>query len=647
MNDSSHEDYFSVQYCFEIEEEKILSTLNLFAQNQVDLMDINRVLELYNIRLYFDKHYKINDCEDDKYSKYREAFLDVIKAVTNFFDSIDQNNLVEVYEKCDVVFWDDFWHFFYQFKIYERIEKNRFDEITYGLKMSPDKMLENKSFVDYFSEQIIEKISIPEFGAPFLIRFFLEHRYSKDKCYLPCGMRSEQIYKTIDSYIEHQEYINANLLALIIESKSFNTKRFNPDDGMRYKAKKRLNKILEDNSLPMIRSKTGINISFAPENPEAELTFENNNIYAKYNYMWIKENQDYSTILNNFIYLFGYVDWQMRCTLTNSNNERGVFEDIFSVSGNGMYKKCRMFELKNMLANAQMECYMNVLREIDIYLERVCKWFFEEYLKDEFKVEGFICTFPKSSSPLLEKCKLFVSAMEGAIKQYKLFIEDGKIDRGLYEMSSTPISYRDLPGFVKNKYAYISDSNLIKEMNLLFSTTNLLGHIERIESKYSTLEKLLSNEQVSLDDFREYQINKIRWLITQQSLYVEDNTIKLNMERVTTLKQFYSFGYICLQYYKSECLKQMICEKKVKVSSGLLSEPEYQYINYILNKREYSNGLDLRNKYIHDSIVIDENTQNHDYAVIMKVMIILIIKINEEFCLRDEYKKGKVDFYEL
>ena len=84
MNDSSHEDYFSVQYCFEIEEEKILSTLNLFAQNQVDLMDINRVLELYNIRLYFDKHYKINDCEDDKYSKYREAFLDVIKAVTNF-----------------------------------------------------------------------------------------------------------------------------------------------------------------------------------------------------------------------------------------------------------------------------------------------------------------------------------------------------------------------------------------------------------------------------------------------------------------------------------------------------------------------------------------------------------------------------------
>lgn len=172
MNDSSHKDYFSVQYCFEIEEEKILSTLDLFAQNQVDLMDINRVLELYNIRLYFDKHYKINDCEDDKYSKYREAFLDVIKAVTNFFDSIDQNNLVEVYEKCDVVFWDDFWHFFYQFKIYERIEKNRFDEITYGLKMSPDKMLENKSFVDYFSEQIIEKMSIPEFGAPFLIRFF-------------------------------------------------------------------------------------------------------------------------------------------------------------------------------------------------------------------------------------------------------------------------------------------------------------------------------------------------------------------------------------------------------------------------------------------------------------------------------------------
>ena len=50
------------------------------------------------------------------------------------------------------------------------------------------------------------------------------------------------------------------------------------------------------------------------------------------------------------------------------------------------------------------------------------------------------------------------------------------------------------------------------------------------------------------------------------------------------------------------------------------------------------NGLDLRNKYIHDSISKDETRQNYDYAILVKIMIILIIKINEEFCLYDTLK---------
>ena len=70
----------------------------------------------------------------------------------------------------------------------------------------------------------------------------------------------------------------------------------------------------------------------------------------------------------------------------------------------------------------------------------------------------------------------------------------------------------------------------------------------------------------------------------------------------------------------------MIIDKKVNVCGSLLAEPEYQYIDYILNKREYSNGLDLRNRYIHDSNSANENMQHHDYAILMKVMIILIIK---------------------
>ena len=53
----------------------------------------------------------------------------------------------------------------------------------------------------------------------------------------------------------------------------------------------------------------------------------------------------------------------------------------------------------------------------------------------------------------------------------------------------------------------------------------------------------------------------------------------------------------------------------------------------MLNKSEYSNGLDLRNKYIHSTYPTDVNQQEYDYINLLKIMVIVILKINEEFCL--------------
>ena len=63
------------------------------------------------------------------------------------------------------------------------------------------------------------------------------------------------------------------------------------------------------------------------------------------------------------------------------------------------------------------------------------------------------------------------------------------------------------------------------------------------------------------------------------------------------------------------------------------SKPEQDYLNYILNKSEFSNGLDLRNKYIHDTCPLDEKIQRQDYMELLKIMVLIMIKINEEFCL--------------
>ena len=56
----------------------------------------------------------------------------------------------------------------------------------------------------------------------------------------------------------------------------------------------------------------------------------------------------------------------------------------------------------------------------------------------------------------------------------------------------------------------------------------------------------------------------------------------------------------------------------------------------MLNKSEFSNGLDLRNKYSHDTHSMNEKVQIQDYLELLKIMTLVIIKINEEFCLREK-----------
>ena len=71
-----------------------------------------------------------------------------------------------------------------------------------------------------------------------------------------------------------------------------------------------------------------------------------------------------------------------------------------------------------------------------------------------------------------------------------------------------------------------------------------------------------------------------------------------------------------------------------------------QMFDYLLNNSEFSDGKAIRNRYIHDSIIKDEKTMNADYYTLLKVMIILVIKINDDCCLNDRIKV-EGDFYEL
>lgn len=402
MQELGLKEYFAIGYYFVGEEKKIPLVLDAYAKNQLDLSDVNRVLELSSIKEFFDKYDYVNAWNDDYYRKYKELSRNAEKEVRLFFQSITENAIVPIYNVCKVIFWDEFWKYFYIYKVYDKISAEHFKEIADGLRIPPNELLKNKNLVEKFDTQITEMLKNPEYGARFIVDYYMRKDNGKTKCYFPKSLTKEDKYNIIKAYI-NGDIVNINILDLIINGKSKKSKEFDVDAKLRHLAKKRSERYWNNNTTSVFEYETGVEVSFSPENPDQDLDFSDGIIIAKYNSDWIKNNLDYPTLLNNFIYLFGYTDICMRCLFTARSLKQGIFEKMVSVQGNGMYQKGQLFELLNVLSSGQMQGYVDILNNFDIYLEEIIKWFFEVYLKNEFGANGFICIMPEKSDSILSK----------------------------------------------------------------------------------------------------------------------------------------------------------------------------------------------------------------------------------------------------
>lgn len=72
----------------------------------------------------------------------------------------------------------------------------------------------------------------------------------------------------------------------------------------------------------------------------------------------------------------------------------------------------------------------------------------------------------------------------------------------------------------------------------------------------------------------------------------------------------------------------------------MYSEPEEKYLDYLLNNKQFDNSLAIRNGYAHGKIV-DETEYLHDYYVALLVLLIDVVKINEELHYIDLERGGR------
>ena len=602
--------------------------------------DVNDAIELYNIYQCSATDLKPSNWTDDEHSKFKDLAEKLKKAVARFFSSLNDVSFLGYYSKVEAAYFADFWLLFEHYKAYNKISPDIFSSAIGNAHIPLRYVLHNKNTVQKYGQILANAMMSNAENATILLSPHIEN-LSKDepKTFFPIELTPELKEKLVCDYIG-LEFANSNYLKLIAQFKG--TDELVMGDKTKLAAKRKYeaeNKTFFENHTGFT---FGVEIAFSDEQHEEKtMRYDTDKrvTFLSYSSTWLKENLDYPTLLNNFIYLFEYTDHFFRSGFPSHPTRREGFYELIHVRGKNDYNTIGMdYKVSHMMFDAQMVMYYRWLLKSEIKLEEIFKWFFEEYLQSEFGAHGFTMSIPSATTTYLEKCKLLASEIDGVLKQFSFFVEDGHIDRELLEITSKPLLFNAIPSFCGQKYIYAKSNTIKNCMALLFSTQSRLSHFQDAEiGDYDNFASICSGHALAIDIIKPHQKPYFDYLLETDCVTVDDGQIYLNREKVGLLRDLYYNQVTCINYLPSHkpLFTSLENSDDICIESSLFSKPEQDYLDYVLSNKKFGNNLELRNRYIHSTHTLLEGDHQRDYIQFLKIMVLIIIKINEEFCLRE------------
>lgn len=225
------------------------------------------------------------------------------------------------------------------------------------------------------------------------------------------------------------------------------------------------------------------------------------------------------------------------------------------------------------------------------------------------------------------------------IRQFTFFTEDDEIDRELLTISSEALRFKDIPSRLAGKYLYATDHPEIQGvLHTLFSDQSTLNYISDALRADNAAELIIRNH-LTYSDFAEYQQPIVDQLIDLGILTSDRSRVQMadGAQFLVLSSLFANEGasYFHLGKRGRAAADAMVAKGWLRRETSLLTEAEASYFNYHLNNMEFSNGPALRNKYLHGSQANADDADAHFavYLVALKLLIALIIKINDDFWL--------------
>lgn len=625
-----------------------LNKIEVMVIPDISEISINDAIEFYEIKRYIDKGTRSNTWSDEEVQTYKEKSQTLYGLTLRFFNAIDNATIIQHYTDVERSYHQEFWALFSICKLFNKISDDTFEKLAHADDIAPFDLFRHKNIVNRYGTVLRGYIIEYDNSIRILMHVYEQDYKQEEKLFLPTELTVADICSCLEKYVDGDSP-NANILNSIGQMRC--SSLFQISDELRLKAKRRYAKEIEKLSITGVPLEYGIQLAFSSDQHE-EKTAEHigKEFKISYSTRWLLDTLDYPSILNNFIYIFEFVDVpQMRSLHISKESDFGVFERTMRSGSSRIYPCSYSFNFINGLATMQMNAYYNFLKAHNLRLEDVLKWFFTEYLQSEHNCPEIRVSFPSEGTAYAEKCSTIITAFESILKQYSLYVKNGEIDFELVGISTTPITFESVPSLVSKKYIYGVNKDYANLTFMLFSDQCIYSFVPRIheqQKEYASFLDLILNEQVYLSDYREHEYQAFKYLADYDLIEIApDGLISVNnKKKVAVLRDLYENEVVSRWHYPVAALSEIqeLVDKGILIEkSSLLSTPETNYLNYLLNRSEYDNGLEIRNKYVHGIQQVNTNENEHmqNYLILLKIFVLLTIKVNDDFELRKMIEK--------
>lgn len=607
----------------------------LLHEGEYEIETINDCIEIHQVLQTVKAHPHLFAEYDfaDLLRSAKQLFSVACKAAANLHNEL---GLLAIFDSTEGQYINRFWDFAAKSGLYQVFLNSEVQSLLERSSRVIHDVLEHASLLDAFDHEIAVALRAkPRQAAQLIISSFGAKNESSKITRLPSSLSNQDIDTLMMAFLS-EEGINLNHVRILASWPSSMRRIYCPAPKVLIDAAKREKELTEKlfQSEETILVEGGINVQFSPQQVACKKVESDEKVISfSYSNLWLQKYVDYGTILNNFIYVFDFIETKGLLTVPAHKYERSALMEVLGFHLVDEYYSSSRFRLRQSLQLSEVLGYRRVLGEVGVRLEEAIEWFFNTYIEDEFKISGFHINLPSDGTSFLDRCRSVGPEIEGILKAFQKQVEEGEINPAYFPHMRIKL-FEKIPSLIPRKYVVEGDKFVVYG-KALFSDQSQLAFSDKHDN-YGSFIDMVNSEDVSLDDYPEIYHGMILDLEKEGFIKREarDRIIASRKARI----MFWIWQKGAFPVYKfsdeiKETVEELVKQDYAKYCESLFTVDEANYFNYLFNNAKFSDSLALRNKYDHASdIISDPNDESieQDYCMLLGMMICIILKINDE-----------------